>query len=802
VALVLADPEDNTTRSTRLAPDTIAIAVLVSVLAVFYWGFLTGKSFIGDDTENQFYPGVNYFAKSIQSGRFPLWFPGVHDGQPFYSDPQMAVFYPPQWLLIPFVTGGRLPCLVYQRYIFLHYVLGGLFMYVFLRQIKRSPIAALCGALVFCLSGFASLRIVNFVMMQVYVWLPLQLLCVHHLTTGKTRWAWPTLVVAMVMSLMAGHQQTTVYCWYLVIAYWLCRDWHERRGCEQDWWTALRQVIGRGLPKMLGTFALVFGIGAVMLLPAAENWLRTVRSHQSFDAVADTSVPYHQLLTLLVPNFFGLTQPIESPVPFWGFDVHSWTVTHNGPVGAATGFWQYWEFGAYAGEIFWVALALVLFNWRHIEDKFTVGFFVAVWVGAVWFMLGRFGGLFQLLYHVLPGASVFRGPAKMSCVATIAAAILTAYAVDLVRHRVGPIRWWPALLPVAGCVCLVGVLFCAGGQHLAEGFRNPNWLNWSRRETAFALEAGAICSLAALGVIRARRQWLQTLCLCIIPFVTVADFYHAYGAFHRNPVSPDTGYPQSNGLLSVLEGFRQRLGPFRFGQISDGRLTEEIVMLPNLAYFHDFLEVPEGYTSFCLESVSDFRNITNEEAKIALQNIRLALERDPEGKDWIGQRTNSFPRAKFFSRVRRYESRATLLKAVENDEIDWRNEAAVCDLPATVDLSHWATNTQPAAVSDEVQFESGTPESYSIHYHLSRPGIIFVSEAYYPGWGAMDPRLKLVEVFGAFQGLVVPEAGQGDVVVRFSPSVARWGCAISLLSCAVFALLVIRKRSRRSSIRD
>jgi len=792
----LADSEDNTTRPTRLDPDIIAIAVLVSVLAFFYWGFLVGTSFIGDDTEAEFYAGANYFAKSIQSGRFPLWFSGVHDGQPFYSDPQMAVFYPPQWLLIPFVTEGRLPCLVYQRYIFLHYAIGGLFMYAFLRQIKRSPIAALCGALVFCLSGFASLRIVNFVMMQVYVWLPLQLLCVHHLTTGKIRWAWPGLVLAMVMSLMAGHQQTTVYCWYLVIAYWLYRDYYARRARDRDWWTALRQVAGRELPKVLGTFALVFGLSAVMLLPAAENWLRTARPHQSFEAIADTSLPYYQLLTLLVPNFFGKTQPVESPVPFWGFDAHSWTVAHNTPMGTAPGFWQYWEFGAYAGGIFWVALALVLFNWRRIEDKSTVRFFLVTWVGAVWFMLGRFGGLFQVLYYVLPGASVFRGPAKMSCVATIAAAVLSAYAVDLLRCRVGSLRWWPALLPVAGCACLAVVL-TLGGEHLADGFRNPKWLNWSRHETAFALEAGAVCSLAALGAIRARRRLLRMLCLGVIPFVTVADFYHAYGGFHRNPVSPDQDYPQSNGLLSVLEGFRQLRGPFRFGQIFGGRIAEEIVMLPNLAYFHDFLEVPEGYTSFYLDSVRNFQGITNEQAKIALQNIQLALERDQQGKDWIGQRTNSFPRAKFFSRVRHFESRAALLKAMEDGKIDWRIEAAVCDLPAIVDPSHWGMIEQPALFTDEVQFESSTPESYTIHYKLSGPGVVFVSEAYYPGWAATDPRIKLVEVFGAFQGLVIPAAGQGDVVVRFSPPTAKWGSAISLFSCAAFASSVILRGRRR-----
>jgi hypothetical protein len=183
--------------------DAVAIAALVLTLLFFYWGFWVGRSYMSDDTLTEFYPGVNYFAKSIQAGRFPLWFPGVRDGLPFYSDPQVTVFYPPQWLLVPFVKEGRLPFLVYQRYIVLHYLLGGLLMYAFLKRVKLGPLAALMGALVFCLSGFASLRIVNFVMIQVYAWLPLQLLCVHRLTAGGGRRAWLGLVGAMLLSLLA-----------------------------------------------------------------------------------------------------------------------------------------------------------------------------------------------------------------------------------------------------------------------------------------------------------------------------------------------------------------------------------------------------------------------------------------------------------------------------------------------------------------------------------------------------------------------------------------------------------------------
>jgi hypothetical protein len=690
-----------------------------------------------------------------------------------------------------------LPFLVYQRYIVLHYVLGGLFMHAFLKRGKLGPVAALSGALVFCLSGFASLRIVNFVMIQAYIWLPLQLLCVHDFTAAKSRLAWAGLVAAMAMSLLAGFPQVTLYCWYLVIAYWLYRCCIMRRKNCSGWIATIRQLAVRDVPKMIGTFVLVFGLCAVMVLPGAENWWRSARPHRSVEEMADTSLPYPQLLTLVVPNFFGETQSWNSPVPFWGLDRHGYSVQHN-PTGlSAPGYWQYWEFGVYAGQIFWLALILIRHNWREVEDKSTVGFFLAAWLVATWFALGRYGGLYEVLRHLLPGVSLFRIPARMCCVVTFAAATLSAYSVELLKRTPQKSGYWPLFLPMAGCIVLALVL-AIGGNHISTALRDAHRLSWSLHETLFTLAGSAICALAVVGVLRIPLPWARTVCLCAIPAICVVDFHHAYGTFHRSLVSPDVYFPKSDKLLTLLEDYREKRGPFRFGQIVRGRIGEEFATFRNLPYFHDFLEVPEGYNSFYLDAVAKFQNITNEEAKIALQNILVTMERDDQGKDWLGTRTNSLPRARFFTRIRQYDSRTALLGALEHGEIDWRNEAAVCAVPE-VGASHGSAPDQSANANDEVQFVSETPEHYAVTYTVSQPGVIFVSQAYYPGWVADDGRTKLVEVFGAFQGLWIPEAGRGQVHVRFSPPIFRWASATTILSMAVLLSVMVFGRWNRFS---
>jgi hypothetical protein len=787
----------NAPRLRRLAPDACAVAFLAAFLGVFYWGFLNGRCFIWDDTLTQFYPGVNYFAKSVQGGRLPLWFPGVRDGSPFYSDIQVGGFYPAQWLLIPFVHNGRLPFVAYQRYIVLHYLLGALFLYAFLKRLKFSPIAAVTGALVFCFSGFSSLRIASFTMFQAFAWLPLQLLFVHRLTNDRRRLSWLGLVGATVASVLAGFPQVTLYCWYLVTAYWLYRCYGVRREEGSSARMAARQVAGRDVPRIVGTFVLVFGLAGIMVVPGAENWWRTARPSRSFEALADSSLPYDQLLTLFVPNFFGVSRSFTSPHPFWGFDRHSQTVMLNRSVHGGPGFWQYWEFGAYSGQIFWLALLLILFNWRRIEDKRGIGFFLTTWVMATWFMMGRYGGLYQVLYWCLPGVTLFRVPARMACVATFAAATACAYAVDLLRRRAPQLRLWPALLFPAGYGCLAAVLY-AGDGHLGGRLRSFDRLAWSRHETLIALLLAILCALAILGAIRNPKRWVfQTICLYSLLLVAAADFCYAYEGFHRGNANPDECYPETNRLLTLLEDYREHRGPFRFGQIVRGRVSEEIATFRNLPYFHDYLEVPEGYTSFYLDNIARFQAMTNQAAKIGIQNIQVTMERDENGKDWLGAYTNSLPRARFFSRIRHYDSRNALLDALERGDIDWRSEVAVSE-PFSCDGSRGDEPSPGPGGNDSVQFQSLTPESYSITYGVSRPGIVFVSQAFYPGWVPNDKRIKLIEVFGAFQGLVIPQAGAGRIVVSFSPPALKLGAAITIISIAITAWLCLGKWSQDS----
>ena len=104
----------------------------------------------------------------------------------------------------------------------------------------------------------------------------------------------------------------------------------------------------------------------------------------------------------------------------------------------------------------------------------------------------------------------------------------------------------------------------------------------------------------------------------------------------------------------------------------------------------------------------------------------------------------------------------------------------------------------PEIAAGEVKLIRLSPEHYQIRYHTLTPGIIFVSESYYPGWEVQNETgqpFQLIHAFAAFKGIVVPNAGRGTLDVRFRPRSFRLGAAISCLTALALAIFY-RWRSR------
>src|SRR5438105_2610285 len=101
------------------------------------------------------YPLINYAFKILRAGGFPEWDPGIYCGISFAGNIQAALFYPPLWLMFAANWGkAGLPFGSIQIYVVLHFWIGFMLTFVWLRERGLLRVASLCGAASFAYSGF------------------------------------------------------------------------------------------------------------------------------------------------------------------------------------------------------------------------------------------------------------------------------------------------------------------------------------------------------------------------------------------------------------------------------------------------------------------------------------------------------------------------------------------------------------------------------------------------------------------------------------------------------------------------
>ena len=123
---------------------------LFFVSLLFFYDLLGGRYILTErDLGPYFIPPRFFWVESIKRGEFPLWNPYQFSGHPFFANPQNALLYPLNSLffLLPFDVA-------FNAIIILHFFLGGLFTYLFLKDLKVNSTGSLISGLIFMLSGY------------------------------------------------------------------------------------------------------------------------------------------------------------------------------------------------------------------------------------------------------------------------------------------------------------------------------------------------------------------------------------------------------------------------------------------------------------------------------------------------------------------------------------------------------------------------------------------------------------------------------------------------------------------------
>ena len=372
------------------------------------------------DLTLQFVPWRAFGFSQLRHGHLPLWNPYVYGGTPYFAGFQSALLYPLNWLHLV------LPLYVAINWIVaLHVFLAGYFTYLWARSRGADLAGSILAGTMFMFGGTYFLHVYagHLPHLCLMVWLPLLFLTIEKLSqTGSLRWCWLGVIV-MAMIILAGHPQYVYYTGIISVCYVALLLF----GC-----TSKPKLISGYVIVILGACALT----AVQLLSGMQAAGESVRSGgTSYEFASMFALPPENLLTFLVPNFFGTlatTSDLQPAVPYFG----------------RCYLWEMSLFISVSGLVLG-GFAMIV-DWRkHWQMIVIIGI-------ALTLALGKHLPLYRFLFNYLPMYGSFRDVAKFTVFISLFLSALAADGYTLLLARRNQ-RWWSAF-PIA-VVALVGITF-------------------------------------------------------------------------------------------------------------------------------------------------------------------------------------------------------------------------------------------------------------------------------------------------------------------------------------------------------
>lgn len=387
-----------------LVPWPIAIVLP----CIFWWPILTGAGFVGSDTYVYYFPLKQFYAESLAQGEIWLWNPRIGHGVPSLAESQTGVFYP------FYLLAYRLFDLdtAYSFVFLVHYVLGYVFTYWFVRALGLRRLSSLLSALIFIYGWFPPRSCLEWAMVT-GAWMPMVALGAYHwMTTGKLRWAW-LMAVSHAAQLLAGHFHLAFITELFVLLLALLVNIPGHR------W---RQSAARRLtvPVFLISGLL---LAALQLVPTWELRQRSQRAETGFAADLEYGcLPFGYLTQMVTPwSTYPIAEELVARYPRANMiEAHFY-------IGLL-------PLGLVAGLVFFRHGSRPVWPWVVI---LVVGIFLAS------------GVAIPILRH-LPGFGYFRAPGRYALMSQLALAVLAAECADRIFMR----RVWAANAIVAAIFVL------------------------------------------------------------------------------------------------------------------------------------------------------------------------------------------------------------------------------------------------------------------------------------------------------------------------------------------------------------
>ena len=330
------------------------------------------------DVITQIYPWKKFTIETWKKGEIPLWNPYSFSGTMHAGNYQSAVFNPFNILfyLLPFIDAWSI-------LILLQPLLAGLFMLLFLRELRCSQASSTIGSVGFMFSGFLVTWMAYGTLGFAVLFLPLILWSIRRYVKTESPGAFSIGALGIACSFFSGHFQISVYVFVASLCY------------------LLFETIQSGKRKQGILLCMMLCVGLLVSAPQLfltyDAYISSVRAIQT---QVKEVIPWQYILTFFSPDFYG------------------------NPVTRNDWFGHYAEWAGYVGVIPLVLSFYAVFFSKHIEKKFFIVIFFTSFLLAYASPLSI--ALFQLKIPVLSTSAASR----IIIISSFTLCVLAAFGFD------------------------------------------------------------------------------------------------------------------------------------------------------------------------------------------------------------------------------------------------------------------------------------------------------------------------------------------------------------------------------------
>lgn len=784
--------------------------VYLAIVLFMFRNFIFSDNFLfGSDTAASGIFFRTMYADFVkQYWEMPLWDRFICGGLPFVDATHGDTFYPTSILqfIMPMhrALGFKLV---------IHIFLAGSFMFIFLKNYGLRNLSAFWGGLAYlCAPTIVSLVYPGHdAKIYVAALLPLAFNFLHKGLTNHRIADFLYLGGVAGFMLLSSHIQTTYMSLWAIFFYavfhWIC-EYRQNKQIGR---------IGKSFGLFWSAMLVALIIGAVQLIPpyiyAKQFSIRGTEAKTSFEHAISWGLHQEEALSMVVPQFCGenVTQHVQSQEEYAA-------IMKNG----GNGYWgrNAFKFNSeYAGLIPLVLLLLGLAFYKGQRKK-EIWFFFGVALFSLLYGLVDHTPIFYLAYKIIPGVKMFRGQGMIMFIFAFSVISAAALYLDALLARESEESTdekynKKMLFAVIGLVVLTLISFggFSGLMSLYQSIFTPpkmpdaEYLPFIRRGVMLAGLLAIITTGTVLAFLKKKIKAVHLI--VILSLITFIDTYRVNALFIQ-PVSkagmgtkfqPDQIMTELNNL-----GLKEEFRVLNVNLYGENELPNWKIQ--TIDGFHDNeLKTHRMFRGINAEGVNTNENLMfnfqpgpdNTYSNNPFVNIaggKFIFLKYQNGQPAILTNSNYLPRASIFSRYEVISDESKIADRIKDPSFDYRNTIILEKEPVIKPAADSVANgkvTRYEYIGNELFVDA----------EMTKDGLLFMSDNYFPYWHVYDQSGKELEIMKAnltFRAIALP-AGKHQLSFKFVSqpyNIGKWLTIAGLLLVLGFGVgQVVRSRLKK-----